>query len=106
MDLLRIQTVQLCKLKQAHFIIMELCHSGLKALVMNNYGTAKEHGRIQNKEGVWRGQLSGKQVCAMNYTSWRNAATLSGERVSDCLLLAFVFAVTKCVLLSKWIQDK
>lgn len=68
-DLRRIQIVQLRELKQAHFIIMELCHSGLKALLINNYSVGKEHGRIQNKEGVWRGQLSRKQVCAMNYTS-------------------------------------
>lgn len=56
---------------KAHFIIMALCHSGLKALVINNYSTGKEHGRIQNKDGV-RGagwQLLRKQVCAMNYTS-------------------------------------
>lgn len=36
---------------------MELCHSGLKALVMNNYCEGREHGRIQNKDTAWRGQL-------------------------------------------------
>lgn len=41
---------------KAHFIIIELCHSGLKALVMNNYSMGKEHGRIQNKEGMWEGE--------------------------------------------------
>lgn len=43
---------------------MELCHSGLKALVMNNYSMGKEHGRIQNKEGVWDGEAVEKTgVC-------------------------------------------
>lgn len=56
-DLLHIRMVQLWELKQAHFIIMELCHSGLKALVMNNYSEGREHGRIQNKDTVWRGRL-------------------------------------------------
>lgn len=56
-NLLLIQMVQLWELKQAHFIIMELCHSGLKALVMNNYCEGREHGRIQNKDTAWRGQL-------------------------------------------------
>lgn len=55
-DLLHIHIVQLRELKQAHFIIMALCHSGLKALVMNNYSEGREHGRIQNKDMAWRGQ--------------------------------------------------
>lgn len=55
-DLLHVRIVQLWELKQGHFIIIELCHSGLKALVMNNYSEGREHGRIQNKDTAWRGQ--------------------------------------------------
>lgn len=54
---------------KAHFIIMKLCQSGLKAVVMNNYSMAKEDGRIQSKEREREGELSSKQVCVMNYTS-------------------------------------
>lgn len=55
-DLLHIRKVQLWELKQAQFIIMVLCHSGLKAFVMNNYSEGREHGRIQNKDTALRGQ--------------------------------------------------
>lgn len=99
--LLCIQIVQLCELKQAHFIIMEQCHSGLKVLVMNNYGTRREHGRIQNKE-EWRGQLSRKQVCAMNYTCREMAAHFRWMHFwLSCARLCLHSA-----LLGKWRQGK
>ena len=63
---------------KAHFIIMELCHTGWKALVMNNYSMGKEPGRIQNKEAVSGGggltvQKTG--VCHELYI-WRNETIL------------------------------
>lgn len=79
---------------------MELCHSGLKALVMNNYCTGKEHGRIQNKEGVWRGrQLSKTGVCHELYI-WRNATILQ-MNAFQIVSGSLVFAVTNCILLGR-----
>lgn len=40
----------------------QFCHSGLKALVMNNYSRREDY-------GGWGGGNCRKQVCAMNYTS-------------------------------------
>ncbi len=78
---------------------MELCHSGVKALVMNNYSTGKEHGRIQNKEGVWRGAVGKTGVCHELYI-WRNAAILQMNAFEIDLCL-FVFAVRNGVLLGR-----
>lgn len=88
---------------KAHFIIMELCHTGLKALVMNNYSMGKEHGRIQNKKGVMGGGATVEKtgVCHELYI-WRNASILqmNAFQIVLCLLM---FAVTNCVLLGRWI---
>lgn len=69
---------------------MELCHAGLKALVMNNYRAGKEHGSIQNKEEVRAVPLSRKQVGAVElYIRCRN----SGECIPDFLWPVLMFAV-------------
>ncbi len=79
---------------------MELCHSGLKALVMNNYSMGKEHGRIQNKEGVWRGATVEKTGVCHELYIWRNA-TIPQMNAFQIVLCLLTFAVTNCVLLGR-----
>lgn len=87
---LRIQVVWLHELLRAHFIIMELCHAGLKALLMNNYRAGKEHGSIQNKEEVQAVPLSRKQVGAFELYIHRYN---SGECIADFLCPVLMLAV-------------
>lgn len=83
---------------------MELCHRGLKALVMNNYSEASEHGRIQNKNSAWRGAATEKQVCAMNYTSGEMSHT-SDERLSERFLFSHICSRTLCTVAGQSINQ-
>ena len=88
LTLLHAQIVQLCRFNKAHLIIMLLRHIGLKALVMNNYGTGNEHGGIQSTEGVGGGggTVEKTGVCHELYI-WRNATApqMNAFHIVSCL---------------------